>query len=160
MPRMLEGDFDYIVVGAGTAGCILANRLSADGRHRVVLLEAGPESDRFFVNMPAGGQQVMADADLNWMHRAERDPSVNDREIIWNAGKMLGGGSAINGMVYIRGARADYDNWAAMGCAGCSPLPTHASCVRAGAASGCARCNAPSTFRRRRRGSGCWGWAT
>jgi len=111
---------DYVIIGAGSAGCVLANRLSADGRHRVVLLEAGPESDRFWVNMPAGGQQVMANADLNWQHRAERDPSVNDREIVWNAGKMLGGGSAINGMVYIRGARADYDNWAAMGCAGWS----------------------------------------
>lgn len=111
---------DYVIIGAGSAGCVLANRLSADGKTRVVLLEAGPESDRFFVNMPAGAQQVMADAGLNWMHRAERDPSANDREIIWNAGKMLGGGSAINGMVYIRGARADYDNWSAMGCTGWS----------------------------------------
>ena len=111
---------DYVIIGAGSAGCVLANRLSADGRHRVVLLEAGPESDRFFVNMPAAAQKVMDDPELNWRHLAEPDPSANDRRIFWHAGKMLGGGSAINGMVYIRGARQDYDGWAAAGCTGWS----------------------------------------
>jgi choline dehydrogenase len=109
-----------VIVGAGSAGCVLANRLSADGRHRVLLLEAGPESDRFFVNMPAAAQKVMDNPELNWRHLAEPDPSANDRRIFWHAGKMLGGGSSINGMVYIRGARQDYDGWAAAGCTGWS----------------------------------------
>src|SRR5215475_13106074 len=115
---MIEAD--YVIIGAGSAGCVLANRLSADGGHRVVLLEAGPDSDRFYVNMPAAAQKVMDNPELNWRHLAEPDPSANDRRIFWHAGKMLGGGSAINGMVYIRGARQDYDGWAAAGCTGWS----------------------------------------
>src|SRR5581483_12360222 len=113
---MIEAD--YIIIGGGSAGCVLANRLSADGSRRVLLLEAGPESNRFFVNMPAAVQKVMENPALNWRHLAEPDPSVNGRQIFWHAGKLLGGGSAINGMVYIRGARADYDGWVAAGCTG------------------------------------------
>jgi len=114
----MADEADYIIVGGGSAGCVLANRLSEEPRNRVVLLEAGEASDRFLVNMPAGAAKLMGDAKVDWMHVTEPDPSIYNRSVMWSAGKMLGGGSAINGMVYIRGARHDYDGWAAEGCAG------------------------------------------
>ena len=116
----MADEADFIIAGGGSAGCVLANRLSENPAHRVVLLEAGPPSDRFMVNMPAGIYKTMADPKLNWMHVTEPDPTLNDRASLWSAGRMLGGGSAINGMVYIRGGRHDYDGWAAKGCAGWS----------------------------------------
>jgi choline dehydrogenase len=111
---------DYVIAGGGTAGCILAHRLSEDPRNRVVLLEAGGSSDRLWVNLPAGLSRLTADRTLNWFYMTEPDPSLGGRPVIWHAGKMLGGGSAINGMVYIRGARYDYDAWADLGCRGWS----------------------------------------
>jgi choline dehydrogenase len=113
-------DADYIIVGGGSAGCALANRLSENPAHKVVLLEAGGRSDGFMVKMPSGSYKLMANPQHDWMHVTEPDPSINDRKGMWNAGKMLGGGSAINGMVYIRGSRHDYDDWAAAGCTGWS----------------------------------------
>ena len=111
---------DFIIAGGGSAGCVLANRLSENPAHRVVLLEAGPPSDRFFVKMPAGAAKLMGNPAIDWMHVTEPDPSLGGRTTVWSAGKLLGGGSAINGMVYIRGARHDYDEWAALGCEGWS----------------------------------------
>ena len=109
---------DYIIVGGGSAGCVLANRLSADPRNRVVLLEAGGTNEALWVRIPAGMHSVVAQPERNWFRASEPDPSVNDRSLLWFAGKGLGGGSAINGMVYIRGTRYDYDQWAAQGCTG------------------------------------------
>lgn len=109
---------DYVIAGGGSAGCVLANRLSQDPRNRVVLLEAGPPSDEFWVKVPAGIRNIMARPDLNWMYGTQPDATMKGRAIPWHAGKMLGGGSAINGMVYIRGTRADYDGWKAIGCTG------------------------------------------
>ncbi|HVN28545.1 MAG TPA: GMC family oxidoreductase N-terminal domain-containing protein, partial [Candidatus Binataceae bacterium] len=97
---MIE-EADFVIAGGGSAGCVLASRLSENGRFRVVLLEAGRSSDLFWVNMPAGIAKTFARTDLNWFYATEPDQTLNGRSVIWWAGRMLGGGSAINGMVYI-----------------------------------------------------------
>jgi choline dehydrogenase len=109
---------DYVIVGGGSAGCVLANRLSARSDVRVVLIEAGSRPTGLFAKMPAGVAKLMGDRDRNWMYRTEPDPSIDGRSIVWHSGRMLGGGSSINGMVHTRGARHDYDGWAAAGCTG------------------------------------------
>jgi choline dehydrogenase len=111
---------DYVIAGGGSAGCVLAHRLSENPKNRVVLLEAGGSSDRFWVNLPAGLSRLVGNPELNWFYATEPDPTLNGRRVIWHAGRMLGGGSAINGMAYVRGARYDYDTWAELGCAGWS----------------------------------------
>jgi choline dehydrogenase len=116
---MIE-EADIVICGAGSTGCVLANRLTEDGRTRVVVLEAGPPSDEFWVNLPAGVPKIIGRTDLNWLYSAEPDATLNDRRVMWFAGKMLGGGSALNGMVYTRGTTYDYDGWAAAGCTGWS----------------------------------------
>lgn len=112
--------FDFVIVGAGSAGCVLANRLSASGRHRVLLLEAGGTQDRFFVRMPFGYGRLFYDPDVNWCLEAEADPNMQGRTDYFPRGKILGGSSSINGMVYIRGQREDFDDWARLGNVGWS----------------------------------------
>ena len=107
--------FDYVVVGAGSAGCVVANRLSESGRHRVLLLEAGGSDDRFFVRMPIGYGKCFFDPAVNWMYRTEPEASLNGRSGYWPRGKLLGGSSAINAMVFVRGQPQDFDAWEAMG---------------------------------------------
>lgn len=107
--------YDFIVVGAGSAGCVLANRLTESGQHRVLILEAGGSADRFFINMPAGFGRLYYDPEVNWCLDTEPDPNMKGRVDYWPRGKVLGGSSAINGMVYIRGQREDFDDWAALG---------------------------------------------
>ncbi|MEM7255696.1 MAG: GMC family oxidoreductase N-terminal domain-containing protein, partial [Pseudomonadota bacterium] len=102
---------DYVIVGAGSAGCALANRLSEGGRHSVLLLEAGGDDRRFWIQVPIGYGRTFFDPTVNWMYETEPVPSTADRASYWPRGKVLGGSSAINAMVYIRGHRADFDDW-------------------------------------------------
>ena len=113
---MLE--FDYIIVGAGSAGCVLANRLTADGRHRVLLLEAGPTDWNPMIHIPVGYANTLKDPGVNWLYETEEDPGSNGRKHVWPRGKVLGGSSSINGLLYVRGQMADYDNWAQLGATG------------------------------------------
>jgi len=108
-------EFDYIIVGAGSAGSVLANRLSADPGKRVLLLEAGPPDRSPWLHLPIGYGKTMWDATCNWRFETAPDPHMNGRRIYWPRGKTLGGSSAINGLIYIRGQREDYDHWAALG---------------------------------------------
>ncbi|MBS3961439.1 MAG: GMC family oxidoreductase N-terminal domain-containing protein [Sandarakinorhabdus sp.] len=111
-------DFDYIIVGAGSAGCVLANRLTADGRHRVLLLEAGPKDWNPMIHIPVGYAKTLKDPSVNWLYQTEEDPGSNGRAHVWPRGKVLGGSSSINGLLYVRGQPADYDNWAQLGATG------------------------------------------
>ena len=108
---------DYVIVGAGSAGCVLADRLSEDGA-RVALLEAGPPDRHPMIHVPAGILHLLRSGRVNWNYRAEPDGGTAGREIYWPRGKVLGGSSSINGMLYVRGNAADYDTWAQMGCRG------------------------------------------
>ena len=110
--------FDYIVVGAGSAGCVLAARLSEDPATRVLLLEAGPPDRSLWIHLPIGYGKTMWSDTYNWRFQTDPDPNMNGRRIYWPRGKTLGGSSSINGLIYIRGQREDYDHWAALGNAG------------------------------------------
>src|SRR5580700_9756963 len=107
--------FDYIVVGAGSAGCVLANRLTASGRHRVLLLEAGGNDRNIWIHIPLGYGKLFADGRVNWLYNSEPEPELNNRQIIQPRGKVLGGSSSINGLLYIRGQHEDYDHWRQLG---------------------------------------------
>jgi choline dehydrogenase len=106
---------DYIVVGAGSAGCVLANRLSEDGQHTVCLLEAGPPDRYPWIHIPIGYGKTMFHKEVNWGFYTDPDPNMLDRRIYWPRGRTLGGSSAINGLIYVRGQREDYDHWEAQG---------------------------------------------
>ncbi len=111
---------DFVIVGGGTAGCVLAHRLSADGRQSVLLLEAGPRDWYPWIHIPIGYAKTMFHPVYNWRFETEPEPGMNGRKIYWPCGRTLGGSSAINGLIYIRGHRDDYDHWAALGNAGWS----------------------------------------
>lgn len=113
---MMVGTFDYIIVGAGSAGCVLAERLSRDGRHHVLLLESGPRDSSPFIRMPRGFGRTLADPALAWHYAIEGDDGSSGAP--WVRGRTLGGSSAVNGMIYVRGQREDYDDWAANGATG------------------------------------------
>jgi len=113
-------EFDYIVVGAGSAGCVLASRLSEDAATRVLLLEAGPRDRSPWIHLPIGYGKTMWSPTYNWCFHTDPDPNMNGRRIYWPRGKTLGGSSSINGLIYIRGQREDYDHWAALGNTGWS----------------------------------------
>ena len=111
-------EFDYIIVGAGSAGCVLANRLTADGRHKVLVLEAGPADSNPMIHIPVGYAQTLKNPKINWLYQTEEDPGTGNRPHVWPRGKVLGGSSSINGLLYVRGQAADYDNWAQLGATG------------------------------------------
>ena len=112
--------FDFIIVGAGSAGCVLANRLTASGRHRVLLLEAGPSDRHPWLHIPLGFGRLFGDRRFNWCYATEPQPECHNREVIAPRGKVLGGSSSINGLIYIRGQAEDFNHWRQLGNAGWS----------------------------------------
>src|SRR3954464_1291946 len=106
--------YDYIIVGAGSAGCVLANRLSANPHKRVLLLEAGPRDWHPFIHMPAGLAKLINRKGINWDYYTEPEAQLGNRRLWWPRGRVLGGSSSINAMCYIRGDARDYDDWARM----------------------------------------------
>jgi choline dehydrogenase len=113
-------NFDYIIVGAGSAGCVLADRLSASGRDKVLLLEAGPADKNLWIHVPLGYGKLFQDPSVNWMYQTEPEPELNNRSVIAPRGKVLGGSSSINGLLYVRGQAEDYDHWRQLGNTGWS----------------------------------------
>ncbi|MEG9862828.1 MAG: GMC family oxidoreductase N-terminal domain-containing protein, partial [Parvularculales bacterium] len=105
-------EFDYVIVGAGSAGSVMAARLSEDDNTRVLILEAGPWGRHPWLQIPIGYGKVFYDERFNWKYHTEPEPNLNNRSVYWPRGKVLGGSSAINAMVYVRGHRQDYDEWA------------------------------------------------
>src|SRR5436305_2181590 len=104
-------EFDYVIVGAGSAGCVLANRLTADGKHSVLLLEAGPKDTHIWIHVPLGYGKLFKEKSVNWMYQTEPEPGLNGRQVFQPRGKVLGGSSSINGLLYVRGQHEDYDRW-------------------------------------------------
>ena len=115
-----QASFDYIIVGAGSAGCVLANRLTASGRHRVLLLEAGGPDRNIWIHIPLGYGKLFSNPKVNWLYTTEPEPELNNRRVIQPRGKVMGGSSSINGLLYIRGQHEDYDHWRQLGNAGWS----------------------------------------
>ena len=114
----MSDTFDYVVIGAGSAGCVLANRLSADGTTSVALLEAGGRDWNPWIHVPVGYFKTIHNPSTDWCYVTEPDPGLNGRSLKWPRGKVLGGSSSINGLLYVRGQRQDYDRWAELGCTG------------------------------------------
>jgi len=104
-------EFDYVIVGAGSAGCVLANRLSAGGKHSVLLLEAGPKDSNIWIHVPIGYGKLFKEKTVNWMYQTEPEPGLHGRQVFQPRGKVLGGSSSINGLLYVRGQHEDYDRW-------------------------------------------------
>ncbi len=115
-----QASFDYIIVGAGSAGCVLANRLTASGRHRVLLLEAGGPDRNIWIHIPLGYGKLFSNPKVNWLYTTEPEPELNNRRVNQPRGKVMGGSSSINGLLYIRGQHEDYDHWRQLGNAGWS----------------------------------------
>src|SRR5689334_22745020 len=113
-----DPEFDYIIVGAGSAGCVLANRLSANGKHSVLLLEAGPKDSNIWIHVPLGYGKLFKEKSVNWMYHTEPEPELGGRQVFQPRGKTLGGSSSINGLLYVRGQHEDYDRWRQLGNAG------------------------------------------
>src|SRR2546423_14035497 len=116
---MRNDTFDYIVVGAGSAGCVLANRLTASGKFSVLLLEAGPRDNYLWIHLPIGYAKTMVHKVYNWGFSTEPQPHMNNRRIYWPRGRGLGGSSSINGLIYVRGKPPDSNPCAGLGKMSC-----------------------------------------
>ena len=117
-PTALDGEYDYIIVGAGSAGCLLANRLSADHQKRVLILEAGGNDNWIWFHIPVGYLFAIGNPRSDWCFKTEPEPGLNGRSLNYPRGKVIGGSSAINAMIYMRGQAADYDHWRQLGLTG------------------------------------------
>ena len=117
-PPSPSAPFDFVVVGAGSSGCVVANRLSADPGTRVLLLEAGPRDEYKWIHVPGGYGRMMFHPELNWRFETEADPGIAGRRNYWPRGKVLGGSSALNGLLWVRGQREDFERWESLGCRG------------------------------------------
>ncbi|WP_446680415.1 GMC family oxidoreductase [Aliamphritea ceti] len=115
MLMSLQQAYDYIVIGAGSAGCVMANRLSEDSNSSVLLLEAGNKDSNPWIHVPIGYFKTMHNPKTDWCYKTEPDPGINGRRLEWPRGKVLGGSSSLNGLLYVRGQKEDYDDWAALG---------------------------------------------
>ena len=113
-------EFDYVIIGAGSAGCVIANRLSANPSVSVALIEAGGEDRYPWIHIPVGYFKTMGNPKTDWCYRTQPDPGLNGRSINWPRGKVLGGSSSINGLLYVRGQPQDFDHWRQLGNAGWS----------------------------------------
>ena len=111
-------EYEYIIVGAGSAGCVLANRLTDDGRHRVLLIEAGPKNNALSLKIPAAVLKNLQSTKYNWAYQGEPEPELGGRVITHDRGKTLGGSSSINGLCFIRGHALDFEGWRQSGCEG------------------------------------------
>ncbi|MEM7198578.1 MAG: GMC family oxidoreductase N-terminal domain-containing protein, partial [Pseudomonadota bacterium] len=109
MEHMLEAD--YVIVGAGSAGCVLANRLSANPKNQVVVIEAGGRDNYHWIHIPVGYFKTMDNPRTDWRYYTEPDPGLNGRQNFWPRGRVLGGSSSINGLLYVRGQKEDYEQW-------------------------------------------------
>src|SRR5205809_461298 len=118
--RRLLGSWDHVIVGAGSAGCVLANRLSADPANRVLLIEAGGHHRHFLLTMPLGFMRALFQSRFTWGFWSEPEPHLNGRKLPLPRGRVLGGSSSINGLFYMRGHSLDFDTWRQMGCDGWS----------------------------------------
>jgi choline dehydrogenase len=107
----MQREYDYLILGAGSAGCVLANRLSESGEHRVLVIEAGPMDDKLLIHIPAGVHSIYKDRSINWNYETEAEPDLRQRRVELPRGRVLGGSSSINAMVYMRGHPLDYDRW-------------------------------------------------
>src|SRR5260221_1165350 len=116
----IEGEFDYIIVGAGSAGCVLANRLSAESSNRVLVLEAGGKDNWMWFHVPVGYLFAIGNPRADWLLKTEPEPGLNGRSLNYPRGKVIGGSSAINGMIYMLGQAGDYDHWRQLGLPGWS----------------------------------------
>ena len=106
------GEYDYIIVGGGTAGCVLANRLTRDKDANVLLVEAGGKDDYVWIHIPVGYLHCIGNPRTDWLYSTQADAGLGGRSLIYPRGKVLGGSSSINGMIYMRGQAGDYDHWA------------------------------------------------
>ena len=114
----MNSTYDYVIIGAGSAGCVLANRLSEDGRHTVLLLEAGPADRNPWIHVPIGYGKTMHHPVLNWGFWTEPDPHLHGRRVYWPRGRTLGGSSSVNGLIQIRGQAEDFVEWERLGATG------------------------------------------